>query len=302
LSIIKQAKVESAEFYRANGDAVRRIVLAQMVISTVLPVALLLLGTLPALRVLKTPPVLNAALSIAVAYLTNVATLAMISRLATLPKETRVRDALRAPSLWVASLVTPAFTVLALTPIILFFNGNGIAMLVLVLNFFEPYQGSQLWKFLGMMEFILVFALVAMVYMASYVCTSRLMIRRAATNERLTGEDVKRAIREGIRQALTPAILFSRHIGYFALIYAGVVELLLGGAVFFAPWVVRGGPLSLLINIYLQWDSRPWLFGMLLVVGYTWCAGFAAWFWPEYRLTHVMYQKRLMREGKEIHQ
>ena len=283
MSVITEVRAQSADFYKEHTRSIRRIVLVQMGISTALSAVSLLLGLSSALHI---------ALILLVGYLSNVATMLMIAQLATLPKALSIKEALtQIPALWVAALCAPVFTALLMLGLNAILQANFMLALVFIVSFIEP----DIWGILQMLAIVLALALIAMVYMAIYVSITQLLIRRVETGERVTGGAVRSAIREGIRQVLTPAILYGQHIGYFAIIGALVVALLIVPAILLAPWMLGRGAIGIVGGIMTQWIEHAPLFGMLLVAGYTWILGLGAWFWPRYRMTHVLYQKRLMQ-------
>lgn len=278
---VGSARRRALDIYSREPGRYRKIVLIQMLVST-----LFAAGNLSTLSLPQGASTLVLCASI---YLSNVATFSMIAALAGAATDIKVNP-LRIPSVWIFSLVSPAITMVVSILIGSFLGANFTDSLNLISSIL---LGDVLLIALAVMMVLLA----VLLYMAAYTVGSQAVIR-SVTAGRLGASGVGRSVRGGISNIISPAANAVRNI--HILILAGLLVLVSFG-VYFASGPVDMSMRTDLIPFQIMnliQKSRPtnWAMGGLLVLSYTWIYGLGVWFWPRYRLTHVVQQIECIRQ------
>ena len=252
------------------------------------------------------------AILIATLYLSNMATVVMIARLAALPDAVIVPKLLRYPKLWAFGAISPAITALLAFPVFRFFGSNAMDGLVAVVNFAESFMGGASAAIRNGLIVLLAAALFAALYQSAYMAMTRAVVGLIRLGANGSRGDTLASLRYGLRRPFAPFAAFLKNLLAFAALIALAVGAILTAAALRSagafssgnPFAMdsarflsffRGGALGVALSAVNEWLGDPFVLTVPLLLGYTWGLGFGCWFWPRYRARHVARFARDMR-------
>ena len=276
------------ELYNKDKAPVKRIVLPQMVLSTICGAACFALTELPFLQQI---------LLFALLYISNAGTMMMLARLAALPDELRFSALLKLPVIWISAIGSPLVTALLAAGFGFFMNSNAIWGGFLLMNALA-YALEQ--PLLSAFFVLILLSILALVYMTIYMASGHMVIYAITGKQRLTAALFMRGARAGANSALTPLREFAHSAIYFLLGFIMVFVLTAAAVYAFMPSIITMGSIKKISLELLDMIRKDtWLFGLTALAGYTWMLGVGAAFWPKYRLAHVIHQKILMKHTNQ---
>ena len=278
--LINEAKTTAVELYNKDKASVRRIVLPQMVLSTICGAACVALSALP---------LLQQALLFILLYISNVGTMMMLARLAALPDKPRFSALLKLPAIWISAIGSPLITTLLAIVFWLFMNSNAFWGGFLLLNILAFILEQP---FLSAFFMLILLSILALIYMAIYMASGYMVIYAVTAKKRLTTA----LFTQGARTALAPLYEFARSINYFLIGFIMVFVLTAVAVYAFMPSIIMTGSIKkIALELLDALRKDTWLFGFTALAGYTWMLGLGITFWPKYRLAHVIFQKELIK-------
>ena len=287
LTAINEAKNTAMELYNKDKASVRRIVLPQMVLSTICGAACFALTALPFLQ---------QALLLMLLYISNIGTMMMLARLAALPDKVRFTALLKLPVIWISAIGSPLITVLLFTIFWLFMNSNALWGGFLLLN---ALAFALERPFLSSIILLILLFMLAFAYMMIYMASGYMVINTINEKKRLTAALFMRGARAGARSALSPLYEFAHAITYFLAAFLMALVLTAVAVYAFMPAIITTGSIrKIALDLLDVLRKDTWLFGLAALAGYTWMLGLGAVFWPKYRLAHVLHQKELIKRSE----
>jgi len=281
--LTNEAKTTAVELYNKDKASLRRIVLPQMVLSTICGAACVALSALPLLQQI---------LLFILLYISNVGTMMMLARLAMFPEKVSFSALLKLPVIWISAIGSPLITTLLAIVFWLFMNSNAFWGGFLLLNILA-FALEQPFLFAFIMLILL--AILALVYMAIYMASGYMVIYAMTVKKRLSAALFIR----GARGALTPLREFANSIAYFLAAFLMVFVLTTVAVYAFMPAIIMTGSIKkIALELLDALRKDTWLFGLTALAGYTWMLGLGIAFWPKYRLAHVIFQKELIKRTR----
>ena len=286
MSIIASAKAKSRELAAIHIAGARRVVLAQMLVTS----ALVGLDILAQRHLTDT--VAGIAAGFAMGLAMSAVMLWQLARLAALtsPNAGRKLSFFRPflmKEVWIGAFLMRLVPQLLVGGFALVMHEKGLGTFMAVLVFL--FGGGE--RLLSMTLVALAALLLMLVALALNVAAMQMVIR-AVDEGPVGGGEALRILRNGVRYVLSPVALFFSYAGWYALIL-----------VLFAAALVALGidpsqlTLKNLAIVPIMLGASPYITSLAKLIAGTWILGAGVYLWPRFFMTQAVYQRRLLGGG-----